>query len=250
PPRLLLAFTSIIGVTGMPGNALYAFANEALDLTLLRFRAKHPVTATLSIAYSVWGETGIGARLGSVAHLGQVGIGARPTHEGVRRFLHLFDSDPGEGQVIVTARLGGLDTWPVQVPRAPEGLRFIDRTSAHMPGVELVSRTRLTIDRDLYVNDHLYNGSYLFPTAFGLEAMTQAAAVVTGRARPQVCRVENISLTRPIVVDPTAGVEIEVRAEALEPSTNGEQAVRVGIRSEQTGFSVDHFAATLFLDEL
>src|SRR5262245_2493770 len=53
PPRLFVAFTSIIGVTGMPGNAWYAFANEALDLTLRRFRAKHPETATLSIAYSV-----------------------------------------------------------------------------------------------------------------------------------------------------------------------------------------------------
>src|SRR5262249_36763891 len=46
------------------------------------------------------------------------------------------------------------------------------------------------------------------------------------------------------------GVTIEIRAEALEPAAAGEQPVRVGIRTEQTGFAVDHFSATLILGEL
>jgi NAD(P)-dependent dehydrogenase (short-subunit alcohol dehydrogenase family) len=249
PPRLFLAFSSIIGVTGMPGNAWYGFSNEVLDLLVRRFATDHPETAALSIAFSVWGETGMGARLGSVDHLGKMGIGAIPTEEGVRRFLHFFDADPGAGQVVVTARLGGLDTWPMETPAPPRGLRFVESLVRWMPGVELVARTRLTLERDVYVKDHVYKGSYLFPTVFGLEAMTQAAAVVTGRDRPEVGRIGDIRLDRPIVVDPSRGVEIEIRAEALEPTVDGEQPVRVGIRTEQTGFVADHFAATLVLSE-
>src|SRR5262245_33915848 len=90
PPRLFLALTSIIGVTGMPGNGWYAFSNEALDLVLRRFEAEHPQTKILSVAYSVWGETGMGARMGSVHGLARMGIGAIPTAEGVRRFVQLF----------------------------------------------------------------------------------------------------------------------------------------------------------------
>ena len=41
PPRLFVALTSIIGVSGMPGNAWYAFANESLELLLRRFAAEH-----------------------------------------------------------------------------------------------------------------------------------------------------------------------------------------------------------------
>ena len=249
PPRLFVGFSSIIGVTGMPGNAWYAFSNEALDLILRRFGAEHPGTASLAIAFSVWGETGMGARLGSVDHLGRMGIGAIPTGEGVRRFLQLFEGDPAAGQVVVTARLGGLDTWPVAHRSGPSGLRFVDRVIRTEPGVDLVTRTRLTLERDPYVGDHIYRGSYLFPTVFGLEAMAQAAAFVTGEARPSIARIEDVGLDRPIVVDPERGVEIEIRAEALEPTAPGERPVRVGIRTEQTGFAADHFSAVLVLGE-
>jgi acyl-CoA thioesterase FadM len=231
----------------MPGNAWYAFSNEALDLVLRRFEAEHPGTAVLSIAYSVWGETGMGARMGSVEHLGKLGIGAIPTAEGVRRFLELFERDPGQKQVVVTARLGGLDTWPIEPLPAPEGLRFLEQVVRATPGVELVARARLTLERDRYVQDHVYRGSYLFPTVFGLEAMAQAAAHLTGESEPPVVRIEDVSLERPIVVDPQNGVQIEIRAEALEATATGERPVRVGIRTEQTGFAADHFAATLIL---
>jgi NAD(P)-dependent dehydrogenase (short-subunit alcohol dehydrogenase family)/acyl-CoA thioesterase FadM len=247
PPRLFLGLTSIIGVTGMPGNAWYAFSNEALDLVLRRFGAEHPETAVLSVAFSVWGETGMGARMGSVTHLAKKGIGAIPTEEGVRHFLRLFDHDPGDRQVVVTARLGGLDTWPVEPPPAPAGLRFLEHVVRSYPGVELVARTRLTLERDRYLEDHNYRGSFLFPTVFGLEAMTQAATHLTGADASSVVRFEDVRLERPIVVDPQAGVEIEVRAEALEVTREGEQLVRVGIRTEQTGFAADHFAATVVL---
>ncbi|MDQ3959667.1 MAG: SDR family NAD(P)-dependent oxidoreductase [Pseudomonadota bacterium] len=110
PPRFFIAFTSIIGITGMPGNAWYAFSNEALDLFLKQIRSASPTTQTLALAYSVWGETGMGARMRSVKQLGQWGIDAIPTEEGIKHFLQLFERDPGHQRAVITARLGGLDT--------------------------------------------------------------------------------------------------------------------------------------------
>ncbi len=56
PPKLFVGFASLIGIIGVPGNAWYAFSNEALDLILRRFEAEHPETSVLSIAFTVWEE--------------------------------------------------------------------------------------------------------------------------------------------------------------------------------------------------
>jgi NAD(P)-dependent dehydrogenase (short-subunit alcohol dehydrogenase family) len=109
PPKLFVGFTSIIGVTGMPGNAWYAFSNEALDVVLRKFERENPTSSVLCIAFSIWEEIGMGARLGSVQHLAKMGIGAIPTSEGVHRFLNLVLDNIEVRQVIVTARLGGFE---------------------------------------------------------------------------------------------------------------------------------------------
>lgn len=249
PPRLFIGFTSIIGVTGMPGNAWYAFSNELLDLMLRRFASDHQEMAVQSIAYSVWDDVGMGVRMGGVKNLATMGIKAIPAEEGVRRFLQLFECDPGVKQVVVAARLGGLDTWPITLPPAT-GLRFIQQICHCEPGVELTVRIHLTLAADLYVQEHVYRGSYLFPTVFGLEAMAQATAYVIGEQNPSIVRIEDISLDRPVVVDPTKGVEIELHVEVLEMNAQGERRVKAGIRTEQTGFAADHFAATLVLGKL
>ncbi len=250
PPKLFVAFSSIIGVTGMPGNTWYAFANESLAMILRRFQREHPETQVLSLAYSIWGEVGMGVKMGSIKNLERMGISAISTSEGVSRFLKLFECDPGVSQVAITARLGGLDTWyPVNLPPTPE-LRFIDRVIRVEPGVELIARVHLTLERDRYVRDHIWQGSYLFPAVFGLEAMAQATAYVTGEKNPEIVRIENISLRKPVVVDPQNGANIEIHAEVQEADSTGERKVKVGIRTEQTGFISDHFSATLVLGKL
>ncbi len=248
PPKLFIAFSSIIGVTGMPGNAWYGFSNESLAILLRQFNRHHPETQTLSLAYSVWGEVGMGARLGSLKNLERMGIDAIPTQEGVNRFVQLFHYDPGVGQVIIAARLGGLDTWlPDFSP--PTKLRFIEEVLHLEPQVELTARTHLSLERDLYLQDHLWRGSYLFPTVFGLEAMAQATAYILGEEKPAIAVIEDISLKQPIVVDPSQGVTIEIHAEALEVNLQGERRVKVAIRSEQSNFTSDCFTATLVIKE-
>ena len=248
PPSLFVGLTSIIGVTGMPGNGWYAFANEQLDHLLRTFGEQHAGCQTQAIAYSIWDEVGMGARMGSVNQLARMGISAIPPEDGVEHFVRLVGHDPGPAQVVVTARLAGLDTWTrADVGQPPPARRYLERIRDFEPGIELTARPHLDLERDPYLRDHLYQGSYLFPTVFGLEAMAQAVARVTGRQDLGPVRIEDIRLERPIVVNETDGVDIELRATVLEADNGDRMRVRVEVGTEQTGFSVAHFAAEFVL---
>lgn len=249
PPRLVLGLTSIIGVAGMPGNAWYAFSNETLDLMLRQYASLHPGVEVQTIAYSVWDEVGMGAKLGSITQLARLGVGAIPLTEGVRRFLQAVEHTPTDSQLVVSSRLGSLDTWRPVISERPAHLRFLEKVEHLEPQVELVARAHLTMDKDPYLRDHVFKGSPLLPTVFGLEAMGQAVAAVLGRQSLGPVRIENISLTRPIVVDPAHGAHIELRALVAEHTGRGSpMRVHVEIGTEQTGFTRAHFAADFVLD--
>ncbi|MDZ7400880.1 MAG: SDR family NAD(P)-dependent oxidoreductase [candidate division KSB1 bacterium] len=244
PPKLFVGLTSIIGVTGMPGNAWYAFSNEMMQLLLQRFQKDHPQTSTLAIAFSVWDEVGMGARMGSVHTLAAMGTSAIPVSEGIDRFVSLFFNDPNAQQVIVTARIGGLDNWRPQLPTPPVANNFLENVVLLFPGIEAVVKVHLNLDRHPYLIDHNYEGSYLFPAVFGLEAMAQTVALVTGRQQFKSVSLRHIQFDRPIIADPEHGTNILIHA-IVEENDGEEQFehVRVGISAEQSGFAYHHFSA-------
>lgn len=250
-PKLIVGFSSIGSVLGLPGNTWYSFSNEALDLILRCFQQEHPKTAVISLAYSIWADVGMGARMNAVESLARRGIEAISVSEGVSRFVELVENDPGDAQVVIAARLGNLDslkgnfdTWLTKRTAPPTRLTFLEQIEILEPGVESVIRSHLTLKRDSYVQHHIYKGSYLFPTVFGLEAMAQAVAYTLRKENLLSVRLENIRLERPIVVDPKNGVEIELRTEVLERQSAQEPIrVRAEIRTERTGFALAHFAA-------
>jgi enediyne polyketide synthase len=253
PLKLFAGFSSVIGVTGMQRNAWYGFANESLDLILRRYQKTHPGTAVVSTAYSVWEEVGMGARMGSVRSLAKMGISAIPKDEGAARFLNLIKNSPTDLRVVVTAPMqslsafesAGLDTWLSKKCSPPDDLKFLERVILWEENVEILARAHLSLEKDAYLRDHCYEGSYLFPTVFGLEAMAQAVAYITGNESLPTLRIENIRLERPIVVSADKELEIEIHAEVLERRLkNAPKHVDVSIRSEATGFSVNHFSAT------
>src|SRR5262249_54167613 len=67
--RLLVAFGSAIGRTGMRGEAHYAVANERLRATVEAFAGTHPACQCLAIEWSAWSEVGMGAKLGLLGSL-------------------------------------------------------------------------------------------------------------------------------------------------------------------------------------
>jgi NAD(P)-dependent dehydrogenase (short-subunit alcohol dehydrogenase family)/acyl carrier protein/3-hydroxymyristoyl/3-hydroxydecanoyl-(acyl carrier protein) dehydratase len=254
--KLFAGFSSIGAIVGLPGNTWYSFSNEALDLILRDYKQQHPDTAIISIAYSVWSEVGMGAKMGAVSGLAKMGIGAISRAEGIDRFVQLMEEDPGNAQVVIAARIDGrislqhnFDTWlPPQVS-PPKNLRFLEQILMNEPGVETIARTHLTLAKDSYVQDHIYKGSYLFPTVFGLEAMAQTVAYTLGIDSFSSLRLENVRLERPIVVHPENGTNIEIHAEVAERITESASLkVYVEIRTESTGFTKAHFAADFVLE--
>jgi len=254
PPKMFAGLSSIIGVSGMWRNGWYGFSNEAMTQILAQFQAEHPETAVVALAYSVWDEMGMGFRMGSTDYLASRGVAAIPAKEGVRRFVQLFQSDPGQTQVVITARIdrvSGLEATLkfTDLPAMPRASRFLEDIKHICPGVEVVSRVHLDVERDPYLKDHVWKGSLLFPTVFGLEAMAQATAYVTASEDLDNVRIENICLDRPIVVDPEEGLDIQIRAEVLERSAaDAPLRVKVGISTAMNGFARDHFSAEFVLD--
>jgi len=245
PPKLFIGLTSLSGITGMHGNGWYGFSNEALDIILHRFESNHPDTRTLSVAYSIWKDKGMGPRMGFVNPLGEQGISAIHTDEGVERFVRLFFNDPGVHQVIVAARLSGLDTWNYEPQSVIRNARFLENPLHVTPGVESAFRVHLSLDKDVYLVDHQFNDSYLFPAVFGLEAMAQAVSHVAGIHNFDRVRIENINLTQPITIDPKAGTDILIWAEVEVHITGSTLTiVNAGIYQPGIGTNSDSFTAT------
>ena len=249
PPKLIVGLSSIIAYTGMPGNAWYGFSNEALEVLLQRFANDHPQTQTMAVAYSIWGQEGMGARMGSVTHLAKMGIQAIDTQKGVERFGQLFLNKPSSPSVVITSRLGGLDTW--HHPSSPKELqqRFLSTPISILPGIESIFKTHLNLSVDTYLKDHQFQGSYLFPTVFGLEAMAQVAVHTAGLTSPRKIRIEDIRLERPITIDPNNGSDILVHGVvAEERSKETEIVVSTGIIKLNTGVESDYFSARFIFD--
>ncbi len=244
----VVALTSIIGVTGMPGNSWYAFSNETLDL-LLRAFSNSKNCRTRTLAYSIWDEVGMGARMGSTKVLAGMGIGSIAPSLGVEQFLRWFEHENSDQQVVISSRMGGLDTWYQATPKLSEARRYISDIRHLEQGKELTTRVRLNRKDDLYIDDHNYNGSLLFPTVFGLEAMAQAACLLAGAEKVNHLVFENVSLLRPIVVPETGDMEVEITARVMEGTVNSDQPVRIfaGITTEYAETGFNSFSAEIII---
>ncbi|NJO67952.1 MAG: SDR family NAD(P)-dependent oxidoreductase [Bacteroidetes bacterium] len=232
-----VGFTSIIGVTGMAGNSWYAFSNEAVDNFLRNINKQHSIE-TVSLAYSIWSEVGMGERMGSTDALARMGIGAIHPKLGVAEFMKWFGNKATDQQVVIAATMGNLDTWFRKPYPKPEANRYLENVLSFEKGKTLKARTTLSRQTDIYIEDHDYKGSLLFPTVFGLEAMAQAVAMVMGLEKFNSLKLENISLLKPIVVPENGDTLIEINA-----TVNADGKVKVGISTEHTDFDEEHFSA-------
>jgi enediyne polyketide synthase len=240
--RLFVTFSSIIGRAGLAGEADYAVANEWLTSLTEDFQAAHPNCHCLAAEWSVWSGVGMGARLGRIELLRQQGITPISPEAGVEVLEQLLRRKLPATAVVVMGRIGDLPTLALDKPDLPF-LRFLEQPRVFYPGVELIADSVLSPDADPYVEEHVYHGERLFPAVMGLEAMAQAAMALAGSEDPP--GFEDVSLSRPVVV-PRHG-KVTIRVAALVRRA-GE--IEVTLRSEETGFQVDHFRALCRFDSL
>lgn len=243
--KLIVALSSIIGVTGMPGNIWYGFANENLDLYLRSIRQQHPHLVTRSLAYSVWSEVGMGAKSGAVEQLRRMNIGSISPKLGTDLFVKSLLKETKDTQVIITGRLGGLDTWKMPINPFQGELRYLDRMISFQPGIEMITRTHLSTRRDPYFLEHNYEGSLLFPTVFGLEAFLQSLYAIAPQAQHQAVQFSNLQLMRPIMASSSGlGTDVEIRVCKAQNSNKNFEA---SIRTSQSDFSTPSFMCEMSL---
>jgi len=232
--RLLLAFGSIIGTGGMPGEAHYALANDWLRHDVEEIAERLPQVRCRVVDWSVWSGVGMGEKLGLLQSMLRRGVSPISVDEGAAWCRRLVDASDAPTAVVVTGRYGQLPTLPMAGDDALPLHRFLDTPLVWYPGVELVVETRLSTAADPYLLDHCLAGVPLVPAVLGLEAMAQVAGALTGRP---VTGFTGIDLPRPISV-PADGERV-VRIAAL---VEGDE-VHLAIRSAETSFAVDHFRA-------
>ncbi len=235
--RLLVTLGSIIGRAGLPGEAHYATANEWLAHATAEFGRRNPHCRTMCLEWSVWSGVGMGERLDVVGSLDRDGVSAISPDQGVAVLRRLLADPDAPETVVISGRTHGIDTMRYAEPELPL-LRFVDRPLLRYHGVELICEVELSAGTDLYLADHVLDGNQLFPAVFGMEAMAQVAAAVTGAAGAPV--VEDAEFLRPIVVPVHGATRIRVAAVVTGPDT-----VEVALRGEETGFDADHFRARL-----
>ncbi len=246
--KLLTGITSILGITGMRGNSSYCLSNETLDLIIRKYKQEHPETHTATFAYSIWAEVGMGVKMGSIDALSHLGIGSIPPEDGIRGFMDGVLYQVKDQQVAVTSNIYGIDSWRRDTPKKPKANRYLEQVIIFEPGVELAVRSKLNIQKDLYLEHHNYNGSYLFPTVFGIEAMSQAVAYTMGVEKLDSVRLEKINLSKPIVVAEKGDLEIEIKTMVSHPM-DSKVAVHVGISTEHSNFTENHFEAVFYIDK-
>lgn len=234
--RLLVTFGSIIARSGMRGDAHYALANELQTALTERFAAAHPDCACLAFESSVWAAVGMGERLGAVNALAREGVEAIAPEAGAALLARLVAERSRPVAVVVAGRFGRRPELALEQQELRLG-RFLERTPVHYPGVELVAEADLSPDLDPYVDDHVLGGERLMPAVMTLEAMAQAAdGARSGTAAPVF---RDVRFESALVV--AAGESTTVRVAAL--SGDAGEPGRVAVRSERTGFAVEHASA-------
>ncbi|HEU4388550.1 MAG TPA: SDR family NAD(P)-dependent oxidoreductase, partial [Blastocatellia bacterium] len=238
--RIFIAFSSLIARTGMRGEADYALANEWLTALTEDWQKAHPHCRSLSVEWSAWSGAGMVQRLGRVDALIEQGITPLPVDEGVSILNSLLSQRSTPVAVVVTGRFGDAPTIVIERPELPLR-RFLEHVRVYYPGIELVAESELSALTDRYLDDHVLNGDPIFPAVMSLEAMAQAATALLETAELPVF--EQVSFDRPIVIRP--GERSVLRVAALVRDGN---CVEVAVRSEQTGYQVDHCRALCRFD--
>jgi enediyne polyketide synthase len=243
PPARLKALhviSSVLGNSGMRGQTDYTFANAWLDEAVRQIQAAHPAIHCLSLGYSVWADAGLGMRIGALDTLRAAGVTPISLPEGVAAYRQLLNRRQSGSRFIITGRLtADLEANLYAAANVPP-LRFLQKLLRWIPSTEIIANSTLSHATDLYLPEHVFEGTPMFPGVMAIEAMVQAAIACAGRDDLPVLR--NISFRRPLIVPEVSTVV--VRMLALADMTNGGcLCVHVAIRSDSDDFQQNHFEA-------
>jgi enediyne polyketide synthase len=237
--KAVVTFGSIIGESGMNGNADYALANEWLKQDLERLSSKYPVTKWFNASWSVWSGAGMGESLGVLENLRRAGVQPIDLAKGIELFSQWMHNFPVAPNLIISGRYGQKSTLSFKKPIIPS-LRFIENIKLLYPEVELIADFELSEHTDLYLKDHIVSNQMVFPAVMGLEAFQQALYVLC----PDTLNYsfEDVQFNYPIIVNPKKTNTLRIVTTRCDVTE-----IKLALRSSETQFSKDHFTATVNL---
>ncbi|SNR28554.1 enediyne polyketide synthase [Haloechinothrix alba] len=234
--RLLVGFGSIIGRQGLAGQAEYCIANDWMRNEIEDWARAHPGCRAHHVEWSVWSGMGMGVRLGVLDNLRGQGVEPIGPEQGVRVLLDLFADAAAPTTVLVTSRFPATATLRVEGP-APPTLRFAEYARAHVPGVEAVTESELSLGDDPYLDDHRIDGVPVLPAVVAMEAMAQSAVLVSG-TRP-AWSMTDLEFHSPLTLSDSGRRAVQVAALAER------HGIDTAVRDDSDGFGSDRFTGTV-----
>ena len=238
--KLIIGYGSIIAESGMHGNADYAWANDQLAHYINQVGSENPHCRCMTLEWSVWSETGMGVSLNTIETLKQKGVWPIPVSHGVEILKAIVaDTNYKGGRLIISGRYGDMPTLNYTKKRLPLG-RFISSVKHYVPKVELVSEVNISVKDDIYLQNHIFQGQYVFPTVMILEGMSQVCSVLTDETDFWVF--EDLKINKSIFI-PKNEIN-KIRFIVTRISKNTFKAI---VQSEDSNFEVNCFEAYLKL---
>jgi enediyne polyketide synthase len=237
--RLVLAFGSVIGRTGIVGAAEYCIANDWMRHDMERWAVSNPGCRAHLLEWSVWAEVGMGERLGAVDRLRGQGVTPIAPEYGVAALLDLLADRTAAVTTMLTSRFPAVPTLSVP-ERADTGpLRFAEVALTTTPAVETVCSTDLSLGTDPYLDDHRVDNRPMLPAVLGLEAMAQAATTLGGERA--AWSFTGVDFAAPVIVPERGSRSVRVAALAGDQ----DDSVDLVLRCDADGYTTDRFAATI-----
>ncbi len=206
PLRATVAFSSIAGRFGNPGQTDYSAANDLLCKITSSFRTTRPATRGIVIDWTAWGGIGMATR-GSIPKVMEMaGIDMLPPEAGVPLIRRELTAGTTRGEIVVGQRLGVLLTeWDDTGGVDPRAVSVDQGSLAQGPVTGKITSAGLfrplkietTLDPKVqpFLYDHQINGTPVLPGVMGLEAFAEAASSLLPGWH--IAAVENVDFLAP-----------------------------------------------------
>ena len=203
PLGATVAFCSVAGRFGNPGQADYSSANDLLCKITSSFRTTHPATRAIAIDWTAWAGIGMATR-GSIPKMMEVaGIDMLPPEAGVPFIRRELTAGATRGEIVVAQRLGIMTSeWDPEGGLDPVAASAFVQSGpmiGHIAGMSV--HHGLTIEATLdpklqpFLHDHQIDGTPVLPGVMGIEAFAEAAlALLPGW---HIAAIEDVSFLAP-----------------------------------------------------
>jgi len=184
PLAATVAFSSIAGRFGNPGQTDYSSANDLLCKITSSFRTTRPATRGIAIDWTAWGGIGMATRGSIPKVMEQAGIDMLPPEAGVPLIRRELTGGGTRGEIVIGQRLGvllnewdetgGLDENAAAKSAAALG-PMADKIASVGLFKPLVIETNLDPKIQPFLHDHQIDGTPVLPGVMGVEAFAEAA---------------------------------------------------------------------------